>query len=59
MTKVKITLVKSVRNANKKHVATVQALGLRKIGQTVVHDASDSIMGMVRKVTHLIHYEEA
>jgi large subunit ribosomal protein L30 len=55
--KLKITLIKSANNANKKQAATIQALGLRKIGQTVEHDATPTILGMVRHVTHLVRCE--
>ena len=58
MTKVKITLVKSINSANKKHIATAQALGLSKIGQTVEHDATPNILGMVQKIAHLLRCEE-
>ena len=59
MEKVKITLIKSINNANKKQIATVRVLGLHKIGQTVEQEATPSILGMVRHVTHLIRCEEA
>ncbi|MDD2579975.1 MAG: 50S ribosomal protein L30 [Clostridia bacterium] len=58
MTKVKITLVRSINSANKKHIATAQALGLHKIGQTVEHDATPNILGMVQKIAHLLRCEE-
>jgi large subunit ribosomal protein L30 len=57
--KVKITLVKSINSSNKNHIAIVKALGLRKIGQTVEHEAVPSILGMVRHVAHLVRCEEA
>jgi large subunit ribosomal protein L30 len=56
--KVKITLVKSTNSSNKTHVATVKALGLHRIGQTVEHEASPSILGMARKVAHLVRCDE-
>jgi large subunit ribosomal protein L30 len=56
--KVKITLVKSTNSSNKTHVATVKALGLHKIGQTVEHESCPSILGMVHKVAHLVRCEE-
>jgi large subunit ribosomal protein L30 len=34
-------------------------LGLKKIGQTVEHEATPNIMGMVNKVKHLVSVEEA
>jgi large subunit ribosomal protein L30 len=38
---------------------TVRALGLRRLGQTVEHDDSPSLRGMILKVRHLIEVEEA
>ncbi|HHX29696.1 MAG TPA: 50S ribosomal protein L30 [Clostridiaceae bacterium] len=54
MDQVKITLLKSTNSAKKDQVATVHALGLRKIGQCVVHKDNDAIRGMIRKVRHLV-----
>jgi len=38
---------------------TIEALGLRKLNQTVVHDDTPSIRGMVFKVRHLVEVREA
>ncbi|HZK42555.1 MAG TPA: 50S ribosomal protein L30 [Clostridia bacterium] len=54
MEQVKITLLRSTNSARKDQVATVRALGLRKIGQSVIHKDNDAIRGMVRKVRHLV-----
>jgi large subunit ribosomal protein L30 len=59
MAKIKITLIKSVNSANKNHIATVKALGLRKIGQTVELEANPAILGMVRHSAHLLKTEQA
>ncbi len=58
MAELKVTLVKSTNSSNKNHCATVKALGLRKIGQSVVHSDNDAIRGMLRNVAHLITFEE-
>ena len=58
MAKLTITLIKSTNSANKKQVATVQAIGLNKIGQTVQQEATPSVLGMVRHVAHLVRCEE-
>lgn len=58
MAKVKITLVKSINKAREKQVATVKALGLRKIGQTVIQNDNPQIRGMIAVVPHLIKVEE-
>ena len=53
MAKVKETLKKSTIGRKKDHVATVEALGLRKIGATVEHEATPQIKGMINKVNYL------
>ena len=58
MKELKITLVKSTNRANKQHAATVAALGLRKIGQSVVKKDDPAIRGMVRAVAHLVSCDE-
>ncbi|MCB0635271.1 MAG: 50S ribosomal protein L30 [Lewinella sp.] len=59
MAKVKITQVKSLIDRPKRQKATVQALGLKKINDTVVKDATPQIIGMIEKVAHLVKVEEA
>ena len=58
MNKFKITLVKSINKAKEKQVATIQALGLKKIGSFVKHDDTPQIRGMINKVSHLVSVEE-
>ena len=58
MKKIKVTKVKSSIGRLKNQKRTLEALGLRKINQTVEHDASPSILGMVNTVQHLISVEE-
>lgn len=57
--KLKITLVKSTIGAIPKQRATVEALGLRKIGKTVELPNNDAVKGMVWHVRHLVKVEEA
>ena len=57
MTKVRITQVKSPIGENQRNRGTLRALGLRKIGQTVEHDESPVVAGMLRKVRHLVRVE--
>lgn len=54
MEQVKVTLLRSTNSAQRDQKATVRALGLRKIGQSVVHQNNDAIRGMIRKVRHLV-----
>ncbi|WP_115463227.1 50S ribosomal protein L30 [Winogradskyella aurantiaca] len=58
MGKIKVTKVKSAINRPKNQKLTLEALGLKKIGQVVEHDATPNILGMVRKVEHLVSVEE-
>ena len=59
MAKIKVTKVKSAINRTKRQKLTLEALGLIKIGQVVEHDATPNILGMVKKVEHLVSVEEA
>ena len=58
MAKLEVTYTKSAIGYNKKQKATVEALGLRKLNQTVLHDDNDVIRGMVHKVSHLVTVKE-
>jgi len=58
MAKIKVKKVKSAINRTKRQKLTLEALGLKKIGQVVEHDATPSIVGMVNKVKHLVSVEE-
>ena len=53
MAKLKITQIKSRIGSSALQKKTLDALGLRKINQTVEHDDSAIILGMVEKVKHL------
>lgn len=56
--KIKVTQTKSSIGKKKNQVATLRALGLNRTGKSVVHQNSDSVMGMIRKVEHLVKVEE-
>ncbi len=58
MKKVIVRLVKSTIGQRHHSRATVRALGLKKIGSKVEHEANPAIMGMVRSISHLVKYEE-
>lgn len=58
MAKIKVTKVKSAINRTQNQKRTLEALGLKKIGQVVEHDATPNIIGMVNKVKHLVSVEE-
>ncbi|MEM7101518.1 MAG: 50S ribosomal protein L30 [Bacteroidota bacterium] len=57
MSKVKITQVKSIIDRPLRQKNTIKALGLRKINQSVVHESTPQIMGMIAKVKHLLKVE--
>ena len=54
----RVTLVKSPIGYTKDQKATVRALGLRRMNQTVEHNDSPSVRGMLNKISHLIKVEE-
>ena len=56
--KIKITLVKSAIGYSQRQKNTVKALGLRRLGQTVEHNDSNAVRGMINKVSHLVKVEE-
>lgn len=57
MSKIKITQKRSVIDQTKRQKQTMVALGLRKINQTVEHNNTPQIKGMVEKVKHLVNVE--
>lgn len=58
MAKLKITLIKSVNGAKANQIATVKALGLKKIRSSVEQNDTPQIRGMINKVSHLVSVEE-
>ena len=54
----KVTLVRSLIGLSPKQEATVKALGLRHIRQTVEHDDTPTIRGMIRLVPFCVTVEE-
>ncbi|OAQ41798.1 50S ribosomal protein L30 [Pedobacter psychrophilus] len=58
MAKIKITQIKSVIDRSERQKRTMQALGLRKINASVEVEANPAIIGMVKKVTHLVAIEK-
>jgi len=58
MAQIKITQVRSKIDRPKRQKATLEALGLRKMHQTVVKEATPQILGMVNKISHLVKVED-
>ncbi len=53
-----VTLVKSIIGQKPKTRATVRSLGLRRMQQTVEHQDTPDVRGMLHKVAHLVKVEE-
>jgi large subunit ribosomal protein L30 len=59
MAKIKITQVKSAIDRPERQKLTLKALGLNKLHVTKEVEATPQILGMIRKVNHLVKVEEA
>ena len=59
MGKIKVTQVKSAIKRTARQKRTLEALGLRKLHQTIEVEATPQIMGMVAKVRHLVEVNES
>jgi large subunit ribosomal protein L30 len=57
MAKIKITQIKSVIDRSERQKKTIESLGLRKINHSVEVEATAAIIGMVKKVNHLVAVE--
>jgi len=57
MAQLKVTLVKSTIASIPKHKKTVEALGLRKVNASNIHQDNEAIRGMLQKVRHLVKVE--
>jgi large subunit ribosomal protein L30 len=58
MAKVKITQFRSGINCNKRQKQTLVALGLNKMHKSVVREGTPQILGMAKKVSHLVKIED-
>ena len=54
MAKIKITQIRSSIRRTGKQKKTLESLGLRRIGMTVEHENTPNILGMIKKVNHLV-----
>ncbi len=59
MAKIKVKQLKSAIKRPQNQKRTLEALGLKKIGQVVEHDDTPNIVGMINKVKHLVSIVEA
>ena len=58
MKKIKITQVRSGIDRPLRQKRTLEALGLKRMHHTIEKEATPQILGMVRKVEHLVKVEE-
>jgi large subunit ribosomal protein L30 len=58
MAKLKVTQVRSVVDRGDRQRGTIRALGIKRMGQTVVCEDRPEIRGMLRAVRHLVTVEE-
>jgi large subunit ribosomal protein L30 len=59
MAKIKVTQTGSGIDQTKRQKATLEALGLNKMHRTVEHEDTPQILGMIRKVQHLVSVEKS
>lgn len=58
MAKVEVKQIKSSIGCKQDQIATLKALGLKKIRDVVVHENTPQISGMIQKVIHLVEVHE-
>jgi large subunit ribosomal protein L30 len=58
LAKLKVKLIKSIIGRKDDQIATVKALGLKKINSEVEHNDTPQIRGMIQKVIHLVEVKE-
>ena len=58
MAKIKVTQIKSGIDRSERQKLTLQALGLNRLNATKEVEATPQILGMVKKVSHLVKVEE-
>ncbi len=58
MSKLRVTLIKSGIGYEESQKRTLKSLGFHRLNQSVVHEDTNSIRGMINKVRHLVKVEE-
>ena len=58
MAKIRVTWIKSFIGYEERQRRTIRTLGLHRLNQSVVHEYTNSVRGMVNKVRHLVKVEE-
>ena len=55
----KVTLVKSIIGSKPNQKATAESLGLRRVGDSIVHENNAVLAGKVKVISHLVKVENA
>ena len=58
MVKIKVTQIRSGIGSTKRQKKTLEALGIRKLNNTIEVKSSPQVIGMINKVRHLLRVEE-
>jgi ribosomal protein L30 len=58
MSKVNIKLIKSLIGRSEKQIKTAESLGLKKVGNVMVHTENPVLNGKIRVISHLIEVEK-
>jgi len=58
MAKLKVTQIRSAQDKGSKQRGTIRALGMKRVGHSVIHDDRPEIRGMITAVSHLVTVEE-
>lgn len=58
MAKIKVTQSRSRIGSTKRQKATLDALGLTRMNRTIEHNDTPQVLGMIRKVSHLVKVEK-
>jgi large subunit ribosomal protein L30 len=58
MKKIKVTLIRSVIGKPEKQRRIIKAMGLRRLHQSVTHNDTPSIRGMIHKMSHMVEVSE-
>jgi large subunit ribosomal protein L30 len=58
VSKLRVTQERSRNGANRRQIATLRSLGLRRIGHSVEHEDTPQLRGMVHAVRHLVKVED-
>ena len=56
--KLKVTQIKSLAGRKQQHIRTIEALGLKRIRHSVIHNDTPQIRGMIKVVDFMVEVEE-